>query len=233
MPRREFVPVWDAFVRLAHWLLVIAFFVAFVTEGEPLQPHVIAGYVAGVILVLRVIWGFIGSRHARFSDFVKAPGAVLTYTADHLRFRSPRFLGHSPAGGAMVVVIMVMLAATVISGLGTLAESEGEGPLAPFFSRNVADSGAFPSIVSIARASGREHHGEDHDDEDDRYGRDDHEEGERDEGPWAEAHDTLAHLTFFLALFHIAGVLFSSVAHRENLIWAMVTGRKRAESEPG
>ena len=222
MRENGFVRVWDAFVRIAHWLLVAVFFVAFVTEGEPLQPHVIAGYTAGIIVILRIVWGFIGSRHARFSNFVKPPRAVLAYTADHLRGKSPRFLGHSPAGGAMVVLIILMLAATVVSGLGTLAEAEGEGPLSPFISRGVAESAVMPAIVSMVQARER-HDG----------ARDDHHGGDREEGPWAEAHDMLAHITFFLALFHVAGVLFTSVAHRENLIWAMVTGRKRMETETG
>ena len=111
--RADDVKVWDAFVRLAHWTIVGGFFVAYVTEDELLPAHVWAGYVVGAIVVARILWGVVGPARARFSDFVYAPRVVVTYLIDLLRFRAPRFLGHSPAGGAMVVLLLLGLAGTV------------------------------------------------------------------------------------------------------------------------
>jgi len=74
--------VWDWFVRVFHWTLVVAFTVAYLTEDDPLTVHVWAGYVVGVLVVARIIWGFVGSPHARFSDFVYAPAAAFRYVRD-------------------------------------------------------------------------------------------------------------------------------------------------------
>jgi cytochrome b len=74
--------VWDWFMRVFHWTLVVAFSVAYLTEDDPLTVHVWAGYVVGVLVVARIIWGFVGSPHARFSDFVYAPAAAFRYVRD-------------------------------------------------------------------------------------------------------------------------------------------------------
>ena len=113
------VYVWDPFVRVFHWTLVVAFAVAYVIEDDPLIVHVWAGYVVGVLVVARIIWGFVGTPHARFSDFIYAPGTALYYVLNLLRFRGARYLGHSPGGGYMVVALLVFLAATVATGLFT------------------------------------------------------------------------------------------------------------------
>lgn len=92
----ERVYVWDWLVRTFHWSLVIAFTVTFLTEEDTLNIHVWAGYAVGILLLARLIWGFIGPPHARFSDSVYRPATALSYVGDLLRFRSSRYLGHSP-----------------------------------------------------------------------------------------------------------------------------------------
>ena len=125
--------VWDPLVRFGHWALVAAFAVAYLSAeeeaGGPDPLHVWGGYVVGVLVVLRVVWGFVGPRHARFSDFVCGPIAALAYFLDLLYGRASRYVGHSPAGGAMVIALLVCLAATVATGLIAYGE-EGKGPLA-------------------------------------------------------------------------------------------------------
>ena len=212
--------IWDPFVRLFHWVLLAAFVVAWVTEGEPLAVHVWAGYVVGGLVVARILWGFTGPQHARFSDFVHGPRKVFAYLSGEFRRRAPRYVGHNPAGGAMIVVMLFSLSATVFTGLATLAAEENAGPLAPVFGTAAASAPA-GFLVSSALA-----------DDDDRrrrgYGRDDDGDDDR-ESAFEETHEFFANFTLFLALLHFTGVLLSSFAHRENLIWSMVTGRKRAE----
>lgn len=126
------VRVWDRFVRYGHWVLVTAFIVAYLTEGEPRLVHTLAGYVAALYVVARVIWGFVGSPSARFASFVVSPRAALGYLAALLGGRAPRHVGHSPAGGWMILILLVSLAATTTAGLVLHAVHDGAGPLASF-----------------------------------------------------------------------------------------------------
>ena len=77
----KMIRVWDVFVRLFHWSVAVGFFVAYFSE-DALTLHVWAGYVVGALVVLRIVWGFIGPEHARFSSFIYAPGTVLRYLWD-------------------------------------------------------------------------------------------------------------------------------------------------------
>jgi cytochrome b len=131
--------VWDPFVRLFHWTLVVGFTTAYLTEDDLLQVHVWAGYVVGILVVARVLWGFIGPPHARFSDFVYAPAATFAYTRDLVLLRSDRHLGHSPAGGYMVVALLIFLAATVVTGLVVYGGDQQAGPLAGIVSKATAE----------------------------------------------------------------------------------------------
>ena len=108
MPR---VRVWDPLVRLFHWSLVLSFTVAWLSANSWENLHNWAGYAAGGLVVARVGWGFIGTPYARFTQFVRPPGTVLAYLKAILKGSEPRYVGHNPAGGAM---ILALLAAMVI-----------------------------------------------------------------------------------------------------------------------
>jgi cytochrome b len=152
---------------------VAAFAVAWLSGDELERLHEATGYVIIVLLGVRIVWGFVGSTHARFADFVYRPSRVVGYLADTARLRARRYLGHNPAGGAMVVALLVVLAATAGSGFAMTTE-------------------AF------------------HD------------------AHWVEeVHEVMANVAILLVGLHLAGVAVASLEHRENLVRAMITGRKR------
>jgi cytochrome b len=171
------IRVWDPLVRLSHWTLVIGFTIAWLTE-EGKGLHQAAGYLVLGLVALRLIWGFVGSRHARFRDFVPRPKDLLAYLKSLPSGHPRRYLGHNPAGGAMIVLLLAMLILTGFSGW-------------------LQTTDAYWGIV------------------------------------WVEnLHAAAANLTMVLIFAHVAGVIFSSLVHRENLTMAMVTGRKQAEAAP-
>lgn len=201
------VPVWDPLVRIGHWALVAAFATAWLSgeeeAGGPDAIHVWSGYAVALILAVRIVWGFVGPRYARFSDFVYSPVVVLRELVATLRGAAPRYLGHSPAGGTMIVALLVCLVATAGTGLAAYGQ-QGKGPLAPIM----------PAISQSAEAAPTADAGE--------------HEGGKQESLIGELHGTLANVTLGLVVLHILGVAIASFSHRENLVRAMVTGRKRA-----
>jgi cytochrome b len=130
--RTQRVRVWDPLVRLFHWSLAAAVLIAFLTEDEQLGIHLIAGYTVLALIGIRLAWGLVGPRHARWADFVRGPRATLAYLMDALKGRAARHLGHNPAGAAMVVALLLGLTATAMSGMAVLGASELSGPLAPY-----------------------------------------------------------------------------------------------------
>ena len=196
------VRVWDPLVRVFHWGLVAAFATAWLTADE-LQPvHEFAGYTVAGLVAFRLVWGLIGSRYARFAQFLKGPGETLGYLGDMTRGRERRYLGHNPAGAVMIVALLVTLSGTAFTGW--LMEDEARLAMLP----------SMPAIVAPAWAD---------DDGDEReYGA----PGEV-EGPLKEVHETLANLMLLLAALHVGGVVLASFRHHENLARAMVTGDKR------
>jgi cytochrome b len=137
-----YVRVWDPFVRVGHWLLVAAFVVAYLTEGEPRVVHTFAGYAVAIYVVARVVWGVVGSEAARFASFVVSPIAALRYFAALVRGGAPRHVGHSPAGGWMILLLLVSLAATAGAGLVLYAIHDGAGPLSGVVAPAVGGEGA-------------------------------------------------------------------------------------------
>lgn len=188
------VRVWDPFIRISHWLLATAVFIDLFIE-KPLWLHSWLGYLAVVLVLLRLVWGFVGPENARFTAFVRGPRLVASYLVKLLQFSSKRYLGHSPAGGAMIVALLIMVASTAGTGMIVLAQQNGEGPLAGI-------------IAKVERSSipGQR----------------------RPRLLMKTVHETCANITLALIILHIGGVALASVAHRENLIRAMITGRKRA-----
>ena len=230
---RKMVKVWDPLVRMGHWGLLGAFFIAYLTEDDFMTFHVWAGYTVATIVTVRVLWGFVGTRHARFRDFVRSPRETLSYLAALVHGHARRYIGHNPAGAAMVLALLLSLAGTTIAGFMLYAIEEDAGPLAGW----IADAGdetaaderiALPALISTAHA--------DEDDDDEEEGNSERAaagakgvDNEAREEFWEEIHELFANFTLLLIGFHVLGVLYSSHLHRENLPLAMVTGRKRAE----
>jgi cytochrome b len=118
----------------------VGFTVAYLTEDDMLTVHVWAGYAVGVLIVARIVWGLVGSRHARFSDFIYDPATTLRYVRDLVLFRAERHLGHSPGGGAMVIILLLFLTATVVTGLVVYGGEQQAGPLAGMFMKDTGES---------------------------------------------------------------------------------------------
>ena len=129
------VKVWDPLVRVFHWTLVIGFFAAYLSEGEAetLNLHTWAGYTVIGLVLIRLVWGFVGTRHARFRDFVHRPGTVKDYVVSIFRRSPRRYLGHNPAGGLMIVILLISLFMTAFFGMAVYAVEEQAGPLAGWF----------------------------------------------------------------------------------------------------
>ncbi len=195
------IKVWDPFVRIFHWTLVAGVIEQLITAGSFNNIHVKMGYVLILLVLARVVWGFIGTRHARFVDFIYPPGEIKGYLKG-LMARSPKnYVGHNPAGGAMVCLLLVVLLLTMTAGLKTLG-AFGKGPLAHMPA----------GVVAPVYADGDEAH-EDHDHRGDAHF-------------WKEIHEGLVNFLIFLVVIHICGVIVSSVLHKENLVLPMITGKK-------
>lgn len=167
------VRVWDPLVRVFHWSLVAGMAYEQIAEAGT-DWHEWIGYGLLGLVAVRAVWGFVGTRHARFSDFVTGPGTVLRYGADILRGHPKRYLGHNPAGGLMVLALLAAVAATGLSGWAMTTDALW---------------------------------------------------GEE----WIEdLHEALANGLLVLIALHVAGVILAGFQHGENLVRAMITGRKPA-----
>ena len=212
--QKIWIQVWDPLVRYGHWALVAAFAIAWLSAEEessgPNQLHIWAGYADGIIVAVRVLWGLVGTRHARFSDFAYSPATALRYLADMLRGRGRRYVGHSPAAAYMIAALLVCLTATVGTGLVAYGDS-GKGPLASARGLVIAEA-----------------HAEEHEGRSEGFAARRRESGT---GIVGDLHGALANITLGLVILHILGVGLASGVHRENLVLAMFSGRKRSEDE--
>ncbi|GAB2175696.1 cytochrome b/b6 domain-containing protein [Dongia sp. agr-C8] len=167
------VKIWDPFVRVFHWSLVASFAVAWLTAEDVRVLHEWAGYAAGALIGLRLVWGIMGTRYARFRQFIRSPGAVAAYLRDIATGREARYLGHNPAGGLMILALLATMAAVATTGWMQTTDTW--------------------------------------------FGVD-----------WVEElHEALASVMLGLVGLHVLGVVVASLRHRENLVRAMFTGRKR------
>lgn len=179
VPATKKMLVWDAPVRVFHWLMVASFAGAYLTaESERWRLlHVTLGYTMAGLVAFRIVWGLIGTRNARFSNFVRGPRAVINYLKAMGSAKPEHHTGHNPAGA---IAIVAMLALTLAVGGSGWAVFNDVG------------------------------------------------------GDWLEEiHELAANTMLAVIGLHIAGVLFASWRSRENLIGAMITGRKPGRPEEG
>lgn len=127
------VRVWDAPVRLFHWVLVVLVFISWLTTeigGNAMTYHMWSGYTILALVTFRIVWGFVGSEHARFCGFVRGPGTVLRYARDLSRPNASHYAGHNPMGGWSVVLLLASLLLQAATGLFANDDIFTEGPLA-------------------------------------------------------------------------------------------------------
>ncbi len=110
------IKVWDPLVRIFHWSLVGLFTFSFFTGDEWKSAHIWSGYAIGALLAIRIVWGLVGTHHARFASFIYSPATILVFLKDSLTFRAKRYVGHNPAGGAMVILLLLMISGIVTTG---------------------------------------------------------------------------------------------------------------------
>ncbi len=182
------VDVWDILVRIFHWSLVLFFSVAYLTEDDWLDIHTIAGYTVFLLLIFRLVWGVIGTKYAKFRNFLPQPKRAIQYLKDEISGDAKQYLGHNPAGAIMVYLLIIVLFLTTLSGMAIIS-TEGFGPLAGTF---------------VSQWSGK---------------------------TLEDIHELLTSLILFLVFLHIAGVVFSSFMQEENLVKAMITGKKQTENK--
>ncbi|WP_215782316.1 cytochrome b/b6 domain-containing protein [Paludibacterium sp. B53371] len=188
---KQMVSVWDVPTRVFHWTLVLLFAGMWWTGtqgGDWLRYHIWCGEGVAVLLVFRLLWGFLGSQTARFSDFLKGPGVIRRYLRGHLpEAQQP---GHNPLGGLMVLALILTLLFQVASGMlsSDVDSYLFDGPLA-----HLVSSSASESITSV--------------------------------------HKLFFDLIMVLVVLHVAAVLAHKVFKKQNLVHAMLSGRKAIEGE--
>ena len=124
---QERIRVWDLPTRLFHWLLAGTFAGAWLTADSErwIGVHVTLGYTFAGLIAFRLLWGFVGTRHARFSSFVKGPRAVLAYFGSILKGKPQHHVGHNPAGGWAILALLGLGIVTSVAGFLTYQDYGG------------------------------------------------------------------------------------------------------------
>jgi cytochrome b len=131
------VRVWDPYVRAFHWLLVIGILASWITgENGWMETHYQIGLGVGWLVIFRILWGFVGSRTARFTHFIKGPGAVIDYARTMFARKPSHAFGHNAGGGLMVLVLLLVVGIQAFSGLFNSDDVLFDGP----FYDDVSDS---------------------------------------------------------------------------------------------
>jgi len=127
MSQAPLVRIWDHAVRVFHWSLATSILVAWFTSDEWKAAHLWVGYCAAALVAFRIVWGFIGTPYAQFQSFLKSPTSIARYLADILAGREKRYLGHNPAGGAMIIALLATVLMLGLTGwMQTLDRFWGE-----------------------------------------------------------------------------------------------------------
>ena len=210
------VYVWDLFVRCFHWSLVALFLTSYLTGEDEHWLHSYSGYAIFILVSLRILWGFVGSQYARFKEFVYSPSTILGYLKSIVSGSPKRFLGHNPAGGAMVLALLLSLVMVTVSGMKLYAIEEGKGPFAQEMS---------VGVVSVAYADDDKYESDDEHHSNRGYYESDDQDEETEEF-WEEIHEVFVNLMLLLILLHVIGVFVASRQHDEALVKSMITGYK-------
>lgn len=219
--QKKTLAVWDPVVRIGHWILVFSFFTAYFTEDDFVNVHVWAGYLVGAYLLMRILWGFVGGKYARFSSFVYPPNQVIGYLKNLISSKPQHYTGHNPAAGAMVIALLLSLSATTLTGLKLYAVEENKGPFALSSVTQAQIKIQSANLISTAIVEEDEDDAEKSERIDSKYKID-----KQAEEFWEELHEIFTNLTLLLVILHIIGVVASSYVDKEQLIKAMFTGNK-------
>jgi cytochrome b len=109
-------PVWDLFVRVFHWTLVVCVLLNSFVLDDGETVHQWAGYLASALVLARVVWGFVGSRHARFTDFFPTPGRIARHMRGMWSGQVEHHWGHNPLGALMMMALMGLVLALGVTG---------------------------------------------------------------------------------------------------------------------
>jgi cytochrome b len=123
------VKAWDPLIRIFHWSLVLSVVIAFISEDDWMNVHIWAGYAVSVLIGIRLLWGLVGTRNARFTSFVRSRRVIMQHLKDMLAFKATHYLGHNPVAAVMVLLLLSSITLVAFSGVIMLAR-EGQGPLA-------------------------------------------------------------------------------------------------------
>ena len=216
MNEKKQVVVWDGFIRFFHWSLLLLFFVAYVTGDDKGPLHRYVGYALLLLVIARICWGFWGTKHALFSDFICSPAKGLNYLKELMIGKPKHYIGHNPAAAWMILLLLTSSTITCLTGYAAHTVKKG---------MNSIGSGNTISIVGAAYADDDKnelHEGK-------HKGRGRHNGGERgdeSDSVWSGIHEMSAQFMLILVCLHIVGVAASSKVHNENLVKGIITGKK-------